>query len=636
MAAACILAGIKIYHNSCTKGNMLYNAEDGSAVNCRDILFSDGVNFEKHFLLYNLDIPAEKLRTFRITLNTTEKIDPNKELRNPVFGFWHLTGTDSRTKKVRSYLFQEPLGSKKNTYVIIMEFVPGFQGIVKSLMIGPFSKIEAQITALEIVNDPVLDIVLALKRSKTLNILLPALLFGFSAIFLLTWLIFDDRKFLFGRFMASNKDLIQRMLSVLFFVYIMFSLFFPFQILFIKHRYFNFMPVDFSTALILPFFFLSLPFLRQEKTKSRLIFYITLLFWGLHAFVSIANISQAKSLDTFFDIALNNIIAPVLIFFVAYALFSRNDAILMLKALLASIVFLSSLSLFETLLGYNILFNNVINLFYRDFVSFQTGDRISSSMIHPLIFASILLLFIPRLLKLMEFSKKLPYRALVLASLVVVLSALLLTASRGAIVITFLYILYMLIRIIIKTGKPYKIIIVILLCTAGIIALTPDKMIISLKKRFIPATSLTSTQAFVHRKHAVRAAFKTAYSNPLFGEGLGNVGKTIQKSSKSYLAGEKISSAWYTTDNYYLYIIIERGIIGFITLFFPIIYILYLSRPGKKAPFEAQAIGLSSGLTVFLIHLLVVDGLNWIVLYTSFYFLLALSLKFMTESWDEQ
>ncbi len=630
------LSAAKIWNSGDRGSRIIYSSSGQKAADFREIIFSDGVNFEKHFLITNLGLPSEKLDTFRIHLKTSSRIDPDKDIRNPVYAFWHLTDSTSAPKTVKSFLFPEPLGSKKNSYIIVMKHIPGFEGNAESLMIGPFSRKDTVITEIEIIDDPFLDITLFIKQSKLINIYIPSILLLISFFLFLCYFIFHNHEFLLVRIIKAKKQNFRLVLSQLFFAFILFSFLFPFEIIFIKHRYFGYLPVTFSTSILMSFFFLSLLFFESNRVKtarSRIIFYIILLFWGLHIFISAANISQIKSFDIFFDISMNSIIAPVLVFIIAFILFTKDKLEPVLKALFLSVAFLCFLSLLELFLGYNILYDNIISLFYRSFFSFQIGNRISASMVHPLVFASLLLIYFPQLFQKIISSDRIAKKPLYAIAFIFILTALVMTVCRGAIIIAIVYsALYILKKSLQKSGKSYRVAAISIILLTALLFFIPNRMIDPFKKRFSSLRNITKTEEYIHRKNSYRAAYNVLHKNLLFGDGLGNVGKAVLKNSKSSASPEKISRAWYTTDNYYLYILIERGLIGFITLFFPIMYIIYISWLDNRKLKNPHISALLAGVILFLAHMTMIDGLNWIMLYIHFYFIIALILLGLSET----
>lgn len=588
----------------------------------RTIIENSESGHKKYYFIDDLNLPAEVFYSFNITLTSSGEFYEKPSTRNTIYFIFTLK-ENAETQQIETGLFLEPLGQKENHYTASVKNVEGFRGIVESIIIGPFKRKDISIESIKIINDPLLDIAIFLRHNDLISYYLPIAFLFFSI------LVFLKSKLVPLKCYAplSEKPLARYIISSAFFSFIVFSIFFPFEIMFPRLRFFNILEVDFSSILIISFFFLALAVHKTGTGKNHLIFSASLLFWGFHIFAGITNIVHITRPDRSFYIVLNSLAVPFLIFLISTQIFHKDDIVPIIKGLFIPIVTLSVLSFAEVLTGHNILYDNIINLYFRAFYSFHIGKRASSTLVHPLVFSSLLLLYLPLFYNSVSLAKKRYEKLFFLASSIALLVSLILTGSRGAIIITLLFFLYYLTRGIISSKKAVIYSIALITCSMIIIFVISDRGPEIIQQRFLPFGELMISEEFQHRAVAYIAVYNTLQKDPLFGSGLGSVNAVMRKYTATYTDLSKISYTWYTTDNYYLYILLERGLIGFLTLFIPIFYIFYRSF-SIKTPDSVKS--LRTGLILFLIHISLLDGLNWILLYSHFYFFLG--LLFLTLS----
>jgi O-antigen ligase len=330
---------------------------------------------------------------------------------------------------------------------------------------------------------------------------------------------------------------------------------------------------DLSLTLIIIYFVIS-SFIKKDFTFYKNSFFILFCLFYLYIFLNSIFIS-----GEFLSIKSS-------IFYIRFGLFVLAISYLISKNLdkinfLMVPLFLTFLilfvdSIFQKKFGFNIIGLEMNNPF-----------RVSSFFGDELILGSFVIKFLPILIALIYFSKI--KKKNILSSIVVITSVIpiLLSAEKSAIItyiiLFFLFVLVLEIKIINKIFFTISLIVLILIILA-----TSD----NIKKRLIDNTISNSEGgkyvfSRVHDSH-YRTAFKMFADKPLLGHGP----KTFRiKCSYSEYQHDHLSCSTHP-HNYYLQILAETGVIGFIFLigfyliflkkFFYKIYLLFKKQKINK------------------------------------------------------
>lgn len=589
----------------------LYHRNAPGPYDCKQVHFSNGTNEETFLLVYGIDAPCRRLKNVLLEIKTARMKSLGKEQRNDIYLFAHLE-TPSGFATHKYYFFREPLGKKKNRYVINLSNRPAYTGKVKGLMIGPFSDRDTRILRVRGFHDPLFELTHQLRSSKLLKPLLPAILLAVVACAALL-------RLLASRIGRSLVPWLSRVLPLLFFAYLLSALYFPLD-LFLEpvHAYGSF---NISSLAAAAFFLLALLLPFKPSPIARLIVFSILLLWVLHVLFLVSNFEEIRQLSVFFSGLVNRVLPPIMLFVTTLILFHKIAVNPIVRALFISLCFLCLLGVVESLLQSNLLYDNVVTLYFRSYMSAQWG-RISVTMLHPMVFAAVLILYLPGSLIGFLHTRSTGRRVFFLAACALLFTAVMLTLSRAAALVAVLALLAVLCLYVRKMLTLLRFVLPATVLLALVLFVASPSLRQQLSNRFLSVSRYEESVEYKHRLKSFDITYRSLQQLPFFGRNLGRVEDLLDDTLKHISHKE-----WRTTDNYYLYILIERGLLGFITLFAPIGYIAFiLLRYHWYKRKHAMVLAFFLGTLFFMVYMFFLDGLNWAILYTHFYAALAMGL----------
>jgi len=371
----------------------------------------------------------------------------------------------------------------------------------------------------------------------------------------------------------------------------------------ITGRYSNIVYLILGLFLAMSFFCSKRPgyFIDGEFDKFIWLFLIWNLFSALFAYDK--NVAFKRYLDF--------IIPFITIYFIAKNELDGKKMKFLIYILFFSGIAISVIGILEFIYERNMIYEGFVqNPFYRRYVSLP---RIMSTMIHPAMLGTYLMLCLPASFFVIERAVGRLKKIAAMAGLAVILAALILTFSRTgwvvSAVIAFIY-------FYIKNNKK-------MLLLAAIMVLFLCSIFIAVK--FKPAIQYRVDYKYIvnylikgHRLERYPLTIKMIKDYPFAGVGLNNYRILFDK---YYGADNKVPVALKIPDNMYLSIMGEAGLVGiilFIALLFCIIkkgLALLKDRENKD---WGIILVLFSSIIGILMHMVSYDLFYWIVPYYLF------------------
>jgi putative inorganic carbon (hco3(-)) transporter len=290
--------------------------------------------------------------------------------------------------------------------------------------------------------------------------------------------------------------------------------------------------------------------------------------------------------------------------------------------------------------------------FIYDSTHYYNGTtRISSTLGNPLIFGGYLTLSIPLFIYFSFCAKNRTQQVVFLFFLFSAFASLFLTFSRSAWIsvgvvagiwlISFRHIWFFCLR---KCWNLFFLIAILLALPAGIMFLGDSISRAAGVFSSRTESSLNTGQNIQFRIAQFSTTSKIIRDHPLLGIGFGNFTRFFEvHKDKSVEVFQKPDAA-HTTDNMYLMVIAETGILGSVSLFSFLFYQMYslfcLYRTMQNPQTKNFLLCILSGISGFLVNVFFWDGLNQPTMRIFFWCLLGMSSHFLfiqgdRKKWDQ-
>lgn len=305
---------------------------------------------------------------------------------------------------------------------------------------------------------------------------------------------------------------------------------------------------------------------------------------------------------------------------------SWRGTVFLLRVLVLSASAVSLLALAEYALGFNPLMHNILKV-YAPFYFEVPVFRAASTFVVPISLATFLLLVLPPGVWLgwRKGSGILP-RLFWSGCVLVMMAALVLTFSRGALVVLFLCA-----AVFLGRRKP-----VLLAAAAALLALALGGLALvsgtarsQMRDRFVDLGSISRSAAVVQRLAGWKSGLAMTVENPLLGVGPGNYTREALNFG-GYKGKEFLHEQYNTPDNMMIRIAAETGVTG-AAVFLLFLFFLFrslLARRSKCPDEEGRqlATAMIYGLAGLSASMLLFDGLYWFSLNLAAFFVAGLAL----------
>ncbi len=351
-----------------------------------------------------------------------------------------------------------------------------------------------------------------------------------------------------------------------------------------------------------------------------------LISFGLFLLVALAgSLFSAWSLPSLQTILFFVLPALVLLLILASSGTWRGTGLL-LRALVLSATAVSLLAVAEYALGYNPLLHNILKV-YAPFYFEVPIFRAASTFVVPIALATFLLLVLP-LGVWLGWRKGACYLSRIFwsACSLVILAALVLTFSRGALVILALFAAVFLGRrklLLLVAGA------VLLVLSLGGLALVSGTARDQLRDRFVDLGSISRSAAVVQRLAGWQSGLAMTAANPLLGVGPGNYSREALNFG-GHKGKEFLHEQYNTPDNMMIRIAAETGVTGAL-LFLLFLWFLFRSLLTRRSSCPDEegrqlATAMIYGLAGLSLSMLLFDGLYWFSLNLMAYIVAGLAL----------
>jgi O-antigen ligase len=306
------------------------------------------------------------------------------------------------------------------------------------------------------------------------------------------------------------------------------------------------------------------------KISYPLVFYIIFLAVGLLSLCFAKDMWRGIVILAFLSFM---ILAP---YVVIISLSTRRRLKIALYVLLASSFIFSIFGLFQfggDMIGLSPSITGLASRYTKEVLGFP---RIQSTFIEPLYFANYLL--IPLLLSFFFILKRIDPKKNIyfVIFFLVSLIAMILTISKGALlalaIIVFVILIFQIRSVFSKKNLPYLLSILLFVSLVGGIVYSSLSAKPDIEKYYKKAYDIVMGASISERQDAYVVAWEAFDKHPVIGIGVGNFGP--------YFSGYPINPpefGWPITNNQYLEILSETGIVGFSTFMLFILSIFYYS-----------------------------------------------------------
>ncbi len=299
---------------------------------------------------------------------------------------------------------------------------------------------------------------------------------------------------------------------------------------------------------------------------------------------------------------------------------------LLLRALALSATAVSLLAVAEYALGYNPLLHNILKV-YAPFYFEVPVFRAASTFVVPIALATFLLLVLPLGVWLgWRKGGCILSRIFWSACSLLMVAALVLTFSRGALVILALFAALFLGR-----RKPALLAAsaILLVLALGGLALVSGTARSQLRDRFVDLGSISRSAAVVQRLAGWQSGLAMTAQNPLLGVGPGNYSREALNYG-GHKGKEFLHEQYNTPDNMMIRIAAETGVTGaacfLLFLFFLFRSLLARRRHSPREQGRQLATAMIYGLAGLSASMLLFDGLYWFSLNLVAFFAAGLAL----------
>lgn len=341
-------------------------------------------------------------------------------------------------------------------------------------------------------------------------------------------------------------------------------------------------------------------FIDNEFDKLIWLFLIWNLFSALFAY------NKNIAFERYIDFA----IPFIVIYFLAKNELDNKRIWLIIYTLFFSAIVVSIIGILEFIYNKNIIYERFINnLFYRQYVNLP---RVMSTMVHPTILGTYLMLCLPASYFVIENLKNKIKRLLAIIGIFLIVMCLMFTFSRTAWFVAAVITIFYFYKKNRKTIFLPIIFIILFLCAS--VAVTKFKPTLYYR---VDYKNIVNYLLKGHRAERYPLTIKILKDYPFTGVGPNNYRLVFDK----YYGSNRISYNIKIPDNMYLMVAGETGLIG-IGLF--IILLFYITRRGfillreRKGKDWRIILVIFSSLIGVLMHMISYDLFYWVVPYFLF------------------
>lgn len=378
----------------------------------------------------------------------------------------------------------------------------------------------------------------------------------------------------------------------------------------------NYLPLNFgplnTNVLLLGIVFFSI-LVRKLISKENFFYnnqdknmFLGIAFLPFVMMLSIVNADYP--LSTFYQV-IRFTFTSVVIFYVVKELITKKHIGFVINALIYMMSFVSLLAIIEYLLGYNFIYNNILNQELENLKQFQKIYRAYATTSLPNVLATLIAAIIPFVIYKLHFAESRPIKLLYLSIIIINLSALLMTFSRMAL----LSMLISLILVIVFSKYKLRCLFYILGIVMILLVTLPLFNIPIFEKitfRF-DADTFFDSGSYWHRMYKFSSALMILNHHFLLGVGWGNY--TLVADNPLYsLPGDPIALSVF--DNQYLQILGETGVLGFISFIIILIMIFFtFSKSTSALNNQSKKLMLSiiASMIVILMNNFILEGFMW-------------------------
>lgn len=313
-----------------------------------------------------------------------------------------------------------------------------------------------------------------------------------------------------------------------------------------------------------------------------------------------------------------------IVFFVVYSLVKQIHFQFIVNLLIYSVSIISILAIVEYCIGYNFIYNSILNIKLENLSQFRRIYRVYATTALPNVLAALIAAILPFLVFKISILKSNKMKIYYILLLLLNMTALLLTFSRMAListVFTLLFILYL------RRDKIKSTIFIVAAIVVVCVFLIPliDQMPLYEKLMFrFNSDNVVESGSYWHRMYKLATAFLILKYHFFFGVGWGNY--PLVSGNPLYVRmGDPVALPVF--DNQYLQIIGETGFVGIILFIFVLsnFMIKFLKTlnhlDGENKIF---LLAIMTSLCVVLINNLILEGFMWNSINILFWMLLAL------------